>query len=60
MHLRQKFLLVKLEVEEDQTTNEEEEVHTEVEEAALQAQVEEVAIRIQVKAQARSSIRTEV
>ena len=52
MHFRHKCLLVKVEVEEDQTTEEEEEGHTEVEEAALQAQVEEVAIRIQVKAQA--------
>ena len=53
MHLRQKCLLVKVEVEEDQTIEEEEEAHTEVEEAALQAQVEGEAIRIQTKAQAR-------
>ena len=43
MHLRHKCILVKVEVEEDQTTKEEEE-------AALQAQVEGAAIRIQTKA----------
>ena len=45
--------MVKVEIKEDQTTEEEEEAHTEVEEAALQEQVEGVAIKIQAKAQAR-------
>ena len=53
MHLRHKCLLVKVEVKEDQTTEEEEEAHTKVEEAFLQAQVEGLAIRIQAKAQAK-------
>ena len=53
MHSRHKCILVNLEVEEDQTTKEEEEAHIEVEEATPLAQVEGAAIRIQAKAQAR-------
>ena len=45
--------MVKVEVEEDQTTEEEEEAHIEVEEAALEAQVEGASIKIQAMAQAR-------
>ena len=53
MHLIHKCLLVKVEVEEDQTTEEEEEAYTEVEEEALKTQVEGVAIKIQAKDQVR-------
>ena len=53
MHSRHKCILVEVEVEEDQTTEEEQEAHTMVEEAALQAQVEGATTRIQAKDQAR-------
>ena len=53
MHLRHKCLFAKVEVEEDQTTEDVGETHTEVEEVALQAQVEGATIRIQEKARAR-------
>ena len=53
MHSRQKCLLAKVEVEDAQTTKEEEEAHTEVEEATLQAQVEGATTRIEAKVQAR-------
>ena len=46
--------MAKVEVEEDQITEEDEEAHREVEEIALQAQVEGAAIRIKVKAQANT------
>ena len=53
MHSRHKCILVKVEVKEDQTTEEEEEAHTKVEEATLQVQVEGAATQIKAKAQAR-------
>ena len=53
MNLRHKCLFVKVEVEEDKTTEEEEEAHIEVEKAALQAKVEGATIRIQAMAQAK-------
>ena len=53
MHLRHKCLFFKVEVEEYQTTEEDEETQREVEEVSLQAQVEGAEIGIQAKAQAR-------
>eukprot|EP00253_Pinus_taeda_P030278 PITA_30278 len=53
MPSRHKFLLVKVEAEQDHILEEEEEAHIEVEESTLQSQVEGATIKMQVKAQAK-------
>ena len=58
MHSRHEFPLVKVEVEEDQITEEEEEACTSVEEAALQAQVEGATIKFKSRLKPKSNTST--